>query len=99
MDDIILLSASSCAVLALLVYLMYKSATSSEWQTLTHTEKTRWRNEEEENKEKAAAKTGKTSLSERAASAERAMPAERTIPSRALPASAKKRKSIPNSAS
>jgi|GEM_PF-1493727 len=47
MDDIILISAASCAILALLVYLMYKSATSPEWSRLTQSEKTSWRNEEE----------------------------------------------------
>jgi len=51
MDDATLLAAAACLVLAALVYLMWKAATAQEWQQLTHTEKKKWRNEEEARKE------------------------------------------------
>lgn len=51
MDKTVLLLAGSCAALALLVYLMWRSATQQEWQQLTHEEKVKWRSEEEERKE------------------------------------------------
>lgn len=54
MDDVTLLVAASCAVLALLVYMMWRSATGASWRELTHKEKKRWRNEEEKLKEKGA---------------------------------------------
>ena len=51
MDDITLLAAGSCIVLAFLVYLMWKSAIGEDWKSLTRTEKKKWRTEEEERKE------------------------------------------------
>jgi hypothetical protein len=51
MDDVTLIALSACAALAVLVYLMWRSATARAWQDLTHAEKTRWRNEEEKLKE------------------------------------------------
>ena len=51
MDDITLLAAASCVILAALVYLMWKSATKQEWQNLTRDEKVQWRTEEEKRKE------------------------------------------------
>ncbi len=47
MDETTLLAACSCAALVILVYLMWRSATESEWGNLTKTEKRRWRMEEE----------------------------------------------------
>lgn len=55
MDDITLLAAGSCAILAALVYLMWKSAIGEEWQLLTRTEKVKWRTEEENRKGKKGA--------------------------------------------
>lgn len=52
MDDITLLAAASCVVLAALVYLMWKAATKPEWQDLTASEKKEWRLNEEKRKEK-----------------------------------------------
>ena len=54
MDDVTLLVAASCAVLALLVYMMWRAATGESWRELTHNEKKRWRNEEEKLKEKGS---------------------------------------------
>lgn len=51
-DDVTLLVAASCAVLALLVYMMWRSAAGTGWRELTHKEKKRWRNEEEKIREK-----------------------------------------------
>jgi hypothetical protein len=51
MDELTLLAAASCVILAALVYLMWRSAIGAEWQTLTRTEKTKWRTEEENRKE------------------------------------------------
>ena len=50
MDDITLLAAGSCMVLAVLVYLMWKSAIGEDWKSLTRNEKTKWRTEEENRK-------------------------------------------------
>lgn len=46
MDETIVLLASSCAALAVLVYLMYKSATGKRWKSLSRGEKERWKHEE-----------------------------------------------------
>ena len=51
MDEVTALVALSCLALAVLVYLMWRSATATEWQQLTRSEKKRWRNEEEKRKE------------------------------------------------
>jgi hypothetical protein len=51
MDETTMLAACSCAALAILVYLMWRSATASEWAGLTQSEKRRWRMEEEQRKE------------------------------------------------
>lgn len=51
MDEITLLSAGACIILAALVYMMWKSATKEEWQALTHDEKVQWRVEEEKRRE------------------------------------------------
>jgi len=51
MEDITILAAGACLVLAALVYLMWKSASMQEWQQLAHTEKRKWRSEEEARKE------------------------------------------------
>ena len=50
MDDATFLVAACCAALALLVYLMWRSAVAESWQALTHSEKKRWRTEEEQRK-------------------------------------------------
>ncbi len=52
MDELTLLAAGACAALAVLVYLMWKSATKPEWQSLTANEKKEWRMKEETRKEK-----------------------------------------------
>ncbi len=52
MDDLTLLIVASCAVLAVLVYLMWRAATKPSWQQLTTREKKGWRTEEEERKKK-----------------------------------------------
>jgi hypothetical protein len=54
MEDVTLLVAVSCLVLAALVYLMWRAATGSNWKELTHKEKKRWRMEEEKLKEKGS---------------------------------------------
>ncbi len=51
MDDVILLVAAACAALAVLVYLMWRAATKSEWGDFAKKEKTKWRAEEEKRKE------------------------------------------------
>ena len=52
MDDIILLLAAACVALGVLVYLMWRSATASEWGEFAKAEKTKWRVDEEKRKEK-----------------------------------------------
>jgi hypothetical protein len=44
--DETLLAAASCAILAILVYLMWKEASKSHWQELTRKERERWGLEE-----------------------------------------------------
>ena len=51
MDQTTILVACGCLALALLVYLMWRSATAESWQNLTHSEKKRWRLDEERRKE------------------------------------------------
>ncbi len=51
MDEATLLVAACSAALAILVYLMWRSAVAESWQELTHSEKKRWRTEEERRKE------------------------------------------------
>jgi hypothetical protein len=51
MDSVLLLISGSCGVLAILVYLMWKDATRSEWGQLTEDEKRRWRLDEEKRKD------------------------------------------------
>jgi hypothetical protein len=55
MEDVILVVAISCAVLAALVYLMWRSATAQEWGNFAKDEKAKWRIAEEKRKEKKAA--------------------------------------------
>ncbi|MCX8197672.1 MAG: hypothetical protein N3F07_00545 [Candidatus Micrarchaeota archaeon] len=59
--DIVLLSAAACALLAFLVYLMWKEASKPEWQALAKEEKKDWRKKEKEHAKEsfaqAAAKT------------------------------------------
>jgi len=50
MDEATALVAISCAALAVLVYLMWRSATRQQWGALTQTEKKKWRLEEEKRK-------------------------------------------------
>ena len=50
MEDIILLLAAACAALAVLVYMMWRAATKSEWGDFAKKEKTKWRAEEERRK-------------------------------------------------
>ena len=50
MDDVILLVAAACAALAVLVYLMWRAATKSEWGDFAKKEKAAWRAEEEKRK-------------------------------------------------
>jgi hypothetical protein len=52
MDELTILIAGSCAALAVLVYLMWRSAKKPEWHQLTTREKKSWRTEEEERKQK-----------------------------------------------
>ena len=47
MDNIILLLAAACLALAVLVYLMWRAATKTEWGDFAKKEKTKWRAEEE----------------------------------------------------
>lgn len=47
MDQVTLIVLISCAVLALLVYLMWRAATKEEWGELTQKEKKQWRLDEE----------------------------------------------------
>ena len=51
MDEVILLVASACVALAVLVYLMWRAATKSEWGDFAKKEKTKWKAEEEKRKE------------------------------------------------
>jgi len=51
MDDVILLVAGACAALAVLVYLMWRAATASEWGDFARQEKTKWKAEEQKRKE------------------------------------------------
>ena len=51
MDGTTLLIAASCLALAVLVYLMWRSAMQAEWRGLTHREKRKWRIDEEKIKE------------------------------------------------
>lgn len=46
MDDVTLLSAAASAALAILVWLMWRSATASGWSAMSQSEKKRWREEE-----------------------------------------------------
>ena len=55
MDNATILTACSCAVLAVLVYLMWRDATSQEWGKFAKDEKAAWRLDEERRKEKKAA--------------------------------------------
>ena len=55
MDQTTILVACGCLALALLVYLMWRSAMQSAWRGLTHEEKRRWRIDEERIKETGAA--------------------------------------------
>ena len=50
MDDVILLVACACVALAVLVYMMWRAATKSEWGDFAKKEKTKWRAEEERRK-------------------------------------------------
>lgn len=51
MDETVLLIAASCVALAVLVYMMWRSAMQEEWRGLTQNEKKKWRVEEEKRKE------------------------------------------------
>ncbi len=51
MDESTMLIAASCAALAILVYLMWRSATAQEWGEFARNEKKRWRSEEEKRKQ------------------------------------------------
>jgi hypothetical protein len=53
MDDVTVLVAGSCAALAMLVYLMWRSATEQTWGEFAKSEKTKWRVDEEKRKEKS----------------------------------------------
>jgi hypothetical protein len=53
MDESAALIAASCAVLAALVWLMWRAASAEEWGQLTQSEKRKWRVEEEKRKEGA----------------------------------------------
>lgn len=50
MDETLLLISVSCILLAILVYLMWKSATAKGWSELSHEEKYKWRLDEEKRK-------------------------------------------------
>lgn len=52
MEGIVFLLAASCALLAMLVYLMWRAAKKQEWGELTQHEKKRWRLDEEKRKER-----------------------------------------------
>jgi hypothetical protein len=51
MENDVALIAGACAILAFLVWLMWRSATEKDWGTLTATEKKKWRLDEEKRKE------------------------------------------------
>jgi hypothetical protein len=55
MDNVTILAACACIVLAALVYLMWKDATAQEWGKFAKNEKAKWRIDEEKRKEKKAA--------------------------------------------
>jgi len=50
MDETILLVAGACVALAVLVYLMWRAATKSEWGDFAKKEKAAWKAEEEKRK-------------------------------------------------
>ena len=50
MDDVLILAAAACAVLAALVYLMWRDATAQSWGDFAKTEKAKWKAEEEKRK-------------------------------------------------
>jgi len=50
MDDVILLVAFACVALAVLVYMMWRAATKSEWGDFAKKEKAKWRLDEEKRK-------------------------------------------------
>ena len=54
MDDVLFIAAAACAVLAILVYLMWRDATAQSWGEFAKGEKRKWRVEEEKRKEKKA---------------------------------------------
>ena len=54
MDDTTILAFSACVALAVLVWLMWKSATQAEWGTMSQSEKKKWRQEESERTGKGA---------------------------------------------
>ena len=56
MDDVILLVATACVALAVLVYLMWRAATKTEWGDFAKKEKTKWRTEEGKRKEQGKKK-------------------------------------------
>ncbi|MCX6770163.1 MAG: hypothetical protein NT051_05835 [Candidatus Micrarchaeota archaeon] len=49
MEDILII-VGACIALAILVYLMWRSATEAEWGTLAKNEKRKWRLDEEKRK-------------------------------------------------
>ncbi len=51
MDDLTLLAAGSCIVLAALVYLMWRDATAQSWGEFAQAEKRKWRLDEEKRKD------------------------------------------------
>ena len=51
MDDVTVITLISCAALAVLVYMMWRSATAQAWADLTQNEKKKWRLDEEKRKE------------------------------------------------
>ena len=53
MDDVILLVSAACVALAVLVYMMWRAATKTEWGDFAKKEKTKWKAEEEKRKEGA----------------------------------------------
>ncbi|MCX6773275.1 MAG: hypothetical protein NTV88_05935 [Candidatus Micrarchaeota archaeon] len=52
MDDVTLLAAVACVALAILVWLMWRSATEPGWSGMSQSEKKRWREEEAKRKAK-----------------------------------------------
>ena len=56
MDDVVLLVACACAALAVLVYMMWRAATKSEWGDFARKEKAKWRLDEEKRKDGAGKK-------------------------------------------